>query len=82
MKPVETISISRFRMTYSALLGRVRATGEPIRVTRYGTPVADIVPVTPELQGGRKLGLIGGTVVSKGDIMVPSSELVSWEALR
>jgi antitoxin (DNA-binding transcriptional repressor) of toxin-antitoxin stability system len=79
---VETIAISKFKATCLATLERVRVTSQPIRVTRFGKPVADIVPAAPEPEGRRKLGAMRGTLVELGDIMVPSSELVNWEVLR
>jgi antitoxin (DNA-binding transcriptional repressor) of toxin-antitoxin stability system len=79
---METIAISKFKATCLAVLERVRVTGEPVRVTRFGSPVADIVPPQPEPERRRKLGSMRGTIVELGDIMVPSSELVDWEALH
>ena len=38
------ITISEFKTKCSALLERVRTTGQHIRVTRFGKPIADVVP--------------------------------------
>ena len=52
---METISISKFKATCLAVLERVRKTGEPIQVTKFGKPVADVIPSVPKT-GGLKLG--------------------------
>jgi prevent-host-death family protein len=40
---VEEMAISKFKATSLAVLERVRKTGEPILVTRFGHPKAEIV---------------------------------------
>ena len=72
--------ISKFKATCLATLERVRRTGRPLRVTRFGTPVADIVPPTPEATRVGWLGSLRGTARIRGDITVPSSTLVRWDA--
>jgi antitoxin (DNA-binding transcriptional repressor) of toxin-antitoxin stability system len=75
---VETMPISKFKATCLATLERVRKTGRPLRVTRFGKPVADIVPPTPDAPAESWLGSMKGTATIRGDVTVPSSELVSW----
>ena len=41
---MEEIAISKFKATCLAVLERVRKTGQPIRVTRFGQAVAEIMP--------------------------------------
>lgn len=79
---METMAISKFKATCLATLERVRRTGRPLRVTRFGKPVADIVPSSPEPPPVDWLGSLRGTLQIEGDIMVPSSELVDWEGSR
>jgi prevent-host-death family protein len=43
---MEEINFSEFRVKYSAILDRVRKTHQPIRVTRFGKPLAEIVPLS------------------------------------
>ena len=74
--------ISKFKATCLATLERVRRTGRPLRVTRFGKPVADIVPPAPEPSAKSWLGSLRGTARIEGDITRPSSELVEWEVLR
>lgn len=70
--------ISKFKATCLATLERVRRTGRPLRVTRFGKPVADIVPPAPDAPAGAWLGSMRGTAEIVGDITVASSELVDW----
>ena len=79
---VETMAISKFKATCLATLERVRRTGRPLRVTRFGKPVADIVPPSPEERQPEWLGSLRGTLQIRGDIVTPSSELVAWDALE
>lgn len=44
---MEEIAISKFKATCLAVLERVRRTNQPIRVTRFGKPVAEIIPPSP-----------------------------------
>jgi len=41
---MEEIAISKFKATCLAVLERVRLTNQPIRVTRFGKPIAEILP--------------------------------------
>jgi antitoxin (DNA-binding transcriptional repressor) of toxin-antitoxin stability system len=79
---MRTMPISKFKATCLAALERVRKTGQPLRVTRFGKPVADIVPPAPAPARKGWLGSMKGTAKIVGDITVPSSELASWDALR
>ena len=75
---MDSMPISKFKATCLAALERVRRTGRPLRVTRFGKPIADIVPPAAEASRSDWLGSMRGTVTIKGDITRPSSELVDW----
>lgn len=79
---MKTMPISKFKATCLATLERVRKTGQPLRITRFGTPVADIVPPALEPAQGDWLGSMRDTATIVGDITVASSDLVEWDALR
>jgi prevent-host-death family protein len=79
---MESMPISKFKATCLAALERVRRTGKPLRITRFGKPVADIVPPAPQAVDSTWLGAMRGTAKIVGDITAPSSELASWDALR
>ncbi|MFN0071561.1 MAG: type II toxin-antitoxin system Phd/YefM family antitoxin [Chloroflexota bacterium] len=79
---MKTMSISKFKATCLAELERVRQTGESLRVTRFGKPIADIVPAATDRPTDDWLGAMAGTAELCGDITEPSSSLVPWEALE
>lgn len=79
---MERMAISKFKATCLATLERVRRTGRPLRVTRFGKAVADIVPPAPDQPQPGWLGSMRGTARIAGDITVPSSTLARWDALK
>ena len=72
--------VSRFKATCLAVLQEVRKTGRPVRITRRGEPIADVVPPGPSQRTDGWLGSMAHRTRILGDIMVPSSDLVEWEA--
>ncbi len=77
---MEEIAISKFKATCLAVLERVRKTREPILVTRFGHPVAEITP-----PGALKKILLGsgrGTAEILGDIVGPIGDISEWEAAQ
>jgi prevent-host-death family protein len=78
---MEEIAISKFKATCLAVLERVRKTGQPILVTRFGHPVAKISP--PEF-GERiiRLGAGAGSLEILGDIVGPIGDESDWEAAQ
>jgi prevent-host-death family protein len=76
---MESIAISKFKATCLATLARVRRTGRPVRVTRFGRPVADIVPPAPEPAAGDWLGLLRDSGAIRGDV-VRTDSLARWES--
>ena len=49
---MEEINFSEFRVKYSAILDQVRKTHQSIRVTRFGEPLAEIVPLSSSEERG------------------------------
>lgn len=78
----ETIAISKFKATCLAVLERVRRTGKPVVVTKYGQPIAEVVPPSPELARNDWLGSMRGRGRVVGDIVAPAVEPEEWEVLR
>ena len=67
---MQDIAISKFKATCLAVLEEVRRTGVPVRVTRFGHPVAEVVPSRP--QGGSSwLGCMRESIEIRGDIVGP-----------
>jgi len=79
---LETISVSNFKATCLAVLERVRRTGRPIVVTKFGEPIAEVVPHTPPAPAGSWLGCLRETGEIKGDVVSPASEQGDWEVLK
>ncbi|HUJ30687.1 MAG TPA: type II toxin-antitoxin system Phd/YefM family antitoxin [Candidatus Acidoferrum sp.] len=79
---MKEIAISEFKAKCLALLEQVRLTRKPIRVTRFGKPVAEVVP--PESLQGRAawIGSMKDSIEIVGDIVSPANEESEWEALR
>ena len=75
------IAISEFKAKCLALLEEVQKTKKPIRVTRFGRPVADIVPIAADPQTDW-IGSMKDTVDILGDVVSPASEESDWEVLR
>ena len=44
---MEEISISEFKAKCLSILERVRKTRKPVRITRFGKPVAEVVAPSP-----------------------------------
>jgi hypothetical protein len=74
--------ISKFKATCLAALERVRRTRRPLLVTRFGVPVAQILPPPPGSPAETWLGALAGTVRFSGDIVAPASEPDDWDALK
>jgi prevent-host-death family protein len=79
---VETIAVSKFKATCLAVLQRVKRTGRPVRITRFGKPVADVVPPRAETADGDWLGCMVGRGETTGDIVAPVLDAEEWQALR
>ncbi|MBN1961204.1 MAG: type II toxin-antitoxin system Phd/YefM family antitoxin [Deltaproteobacteria bacterium] len=82
IKYMQTIAISKFKATCLAVLEQVRKTRRPLRVTRFGKPIADIVPPSPEISADGWLGCMHGTLSIDGDIISPISSAAEWEVLQ
>jgi prevent-host-death family protein len=79
---MQEISISEFKAKCLAILQQVSKTKKPIRVTRYGKPIAEVVPASPAKDRTNWLGCMKGSGKIVGDIVSPVIDLEEWEALR
>ena len=70
---MQEIAISKFKATCLAVLERVRRTRQPVRVTRFGDPVAEVVPSSANPKKKRWLGSMSGKGRIVGDIVSPSA---------
>jgi prevent-host-death family protein len=78
---MEEIAISKFKATCLAVLERVRRTGKPVLITRFGEPIAEVVPPSPPRRPKQWLGAMAGTVRINGDTVGPASDEEDWEVL-
>jgi prevent-host-death family protein len=76
-KPIE-VSASDLKNAWHAFLDQVARGRREVVVTRYGHPVARLLPYEPPGDGGGVFGFLAGTVTVHGDIVGPLGE--DWEA--
>jgi prevent-host-death family protein len=79
---MEEIAISKFKATCLAVLEQVRRTQKPVRITKFGKPVAEVVPTRAGERSASWLGSMKGTGKIVGDIVAPAVDWQDWDALR
>jgi prevent-host-death family protein len=79
---MEEIAISKFKATCLATLERVRKTRRPIRVTRFGQPIAEVVPAAPKPRKKSWIGSMAGSARIEGDLVAPATDPNDWEVLK
>jgi prevent-host-death family protein len=79
---MKEVAISEFKAKCLGILEEVRKTRRPIRVTRFGQPVAEVVPPSARQEKGRRLGSMAGTAEILGDIVGPTGSLDDWNAWK
>ena len=79
---MKEIAISEFKAKCLALLDQVQKTKRPIRVTRFGKPVAEVIPPSIDSGPGDWIGSMRDTMKIVGDIVSPADDEKEWEALR
>ena len=79
---MEEVAISEFKAKCLALLERVRQTKKPLRITRFGKPVADVVPPTPAAGQSAWIGSMKDSMQILGDIVAPIVDEKDIEAMR
>ena len=78
---MDMIPISKFKATCCAVLERVRRTRKPVQVTRFGEPIAEVIPPPPAPRPKRRLGDLADKAKILGDIVGPPTNERDWEAL-
>jgi antitoxin (DNA-binding transcriptional repressor) of toxin-antitoxin stability system len=79
---METIAVSKFKATCLSVLQRVHKTRKPILITRFGKPIAEVVPPSPPTPPGHWMGSMAGTGEILGDIVGPTTDEDEWNVLR
>jgi prevent-host-death family protein len=71
---------SAFKARCLTVMKDVQATGEPVIVTRRGTPVVKVVPV--ESNESDLFGFMAGEFKIVGDVESPVIPLKHWEVMK
>jgi len=71
---------SAFKARCLTIMNDVQATGEPVIVTKRGTPVVKVVPV--ESNKSDLFGFMAGEFKIVGDIESPVTPLKHWEVMK
>ena len=79
---MKEVAVSEFKAKCLGLIEEVRKTRKPIRLTKFGEPVAELIPASPDKTSGRRLGSGAGTGEILGDIVGPTGSLDDWDAWR
>lgn len=81
-KGIQRIAISEFKAKCLAMLEQVNKTKLPLRVTRRGKPIADVVPASSESGERNWMGSMAGRMEITGDIVSPVIDTKEIEALK
>jgi prevent-host-death family protein len=81
-KPIQEIAISEFKAKCLSLLEEVSKTKTPLRVTRRGKALADVIPASPDAEERSWIGSMSGSIDIVGDIVSPVIEIEAIEALK
>ena len=74
-KPIQEIAVSKFKVKCVSLLEKVSKTKTPLRITRRGIPLADILPVHSVGKERSWMGSMAGSIKIIGDIVSPVIEM-------
>jgi prevent-host-death family protein len=77
---MKTVAVGVFKQTCLRLLEEVRQTGRPIRITKRGVPIAEVVPVARE-EASEWRGSMRGSAEIVGDVVSPAADADEWEVL-
>ncbi len=78
---MEEIAISKFKATCLGVLEKVRKTHQPVLVTRFGKPVAEIVPPSVRERTETWIGSMAENGRIIGDIVEAVAGEDEWEVL-
>jgi prevent-host-death family protein len=81
-KAIREVAISEFKAKCLSLLDEVNKTQAPLRVTRRGKAIADVVPASPQAEERGWIGSMSSSIDIVGDIVSPVIEIEDIEALK
>ena len=79
---MKEIAISEFKAKCLAIVNEVHKTKQPVRITRFGKPVAELGPPSPKAAPKDWMASMKGEVRILGDIISPATDPDDWEVLR
>ena len=79
---IQEIAISEFKAKCLSLLEQVSKTRTPLRVTRRGKAIADVIPASSETEERSWIGSMSDSVEITGDIVSPVIDTETIEALK
>jgi antitoxin (DNA-binding transcriptional repressor) of toxin-antitoxin stability system len=79
---MEEIAVSKFKATCLAVLQRVKRTGRPVLITRFGKPIAEVGPPSRPEPEAEWLGCMAGRAEIRGDVVGPVLDAGVWKATR
>jgi prevent-host-death family protein len=68
------VSISQFKARCLKLLEQVRRTRQPIRITRHGKPIAEVIPPTEIVDRAAWIDSMRDSIEIVGDIVSPAND--------
>ena len=81
-KSIQEIAISEFKAKCLSLLEQGSKTKTPLRVTRRGKAIADVIPASADVEERSWMGSMAGTIEITGDVVSPVIEIQEIEALK
>ena len=75
MMVMKEVAISEFKAKCLSLLEQVQKTKKPIRITRFGKPIAEVVPASPASKADW-MGSMKDQIEILGDIVSPAKESI------
>src|SRR5437867_13207276 len=76
---MKEVAISEFKANCLAMIEQVHKTKRLIRVTRFGRPVAEVVPPSPEAASGDWMGSMRDLMEMLGVFVSAATEPAHWE---
>lgn len=81
-KSMREVAISEFKAKCLSLLQEVNKTKTPLRVTRRGKAIADVIPASLEAEERSWIGSMSDSIEIVGDIVSPVVDMETIEALK
>jgi len=81
-KLIHEVAISEFKAKCLSLLEEVSKTKTPLRVTRRGQAMADVIPASSDVEERNWMGSMSGSMEITGDVLSPVIEIQEIEALK